>query len=75
MTKSTLGISSPLEATSVATSTLNLPSLNLFKVTSLWFCAISPCITSMSCLILSDKRSEFASAFVEQNTIVWPIPP
>ena len=37
MTRSTLGISRPREATSVATSTLNFCSANLFKVTSLCF--------------------------------------
>ena len=75
MTRSTLGTSRPLDATSVATSTLNLPSLKRFMVTSLWFYAISPCITSISYLILSDKIKEFASAFVWVKTIVLPLPP
>jgi hypothetical protein len=57
MTRSTLGISRPLDATSVATRTLNLPSLNRLRVTSLWFYAMSPCMTSMSFLILSESKS------------------
>jgi len=64
ITKSTFGMSSPLDATSVATNTLNFYSLNLFNVTSLWFWAISPCITSMSLLIFSDNNKSFASALV-----------
>lgn len=35
-TKSTLGISSPRDATSVATSTVNFPCLKPFNVLSLW---------------------------------------
>ena len=35
ITKSTLGMSNPLDATSVATKTLNFPSLKRLRVTSL----------------------------------------
>ena len=43
LTKSTSGMSSPLAATSVATSAVNFPLRKFFNTCSRWFCEMSPC--------------------------------
>lgn len=72
LTKSTLGISSPRAATSVATSTVNFPFLKLFKVLSLWCCDMSPCSASEVMLLVKARETSSASRFVCVKTIVFP---
>jgi hypothetical protein len=73
MISSTFGMSKPLEATSVATRTLILPSLNPWRVSSRECYGISPCITLISFFEnISDIIKEFASALVFVKTIDLP---
>mmetsp|Transcript_45460 Transcript_45460/g.144608 ORF Transcript_45460/g.144608 Transcript_45460/m.144608 type:complete len:263 (-) Transcript_45460:388-1176(-) len=74
-TRSTLGMSRPRAATSVATSTLKLPSRNFLRVFSRVICAISPWSASQGMVRASATATSSAARLVCVNTIALaPLP-
>ncbi len=70
MTRSTEGISSPLEATSVATNIFASLCLNRANEPSLLFCDIWPfTVTALWPNFLSNKQTLFADRQVKVKTI------
>ncbi len=61
-----------LAATSVATSTLNLPSLKRCSECSRCAWAMSPCSASQGCTCVTEAATSSAPAFVRENTMALP---